>query len=75
MKHLWGGIHDLGTGVMPDVAMTICNFPEVLHPVSQQFLSGYLSGLISVGQFLRAFSLPNSDYVPLGQCLVVVLGG
>lgn len=73
MDPLLGGIYDLGTGVRPAVAMAVCSFPEVLHPVSQTLLDGYLGGQLSVRQFLRSFSLPNSDYLPLGQCLVTVL--
>ena len=73
MDVLLGGIHELGTGVRPAVAMIVCSFPDVLHPVSQMLLDGYLHGRLSMPQFLRSFSLPNSDYVPLGQCLVTVL--
>ena len=54
--------------------MDVCGFPASLHPVSQMLLDSYLSGRLWVAPFLRAFSLPNSDYVPLGQCLVTVLG-
>jgi len=74
MNEVVMGIYDLGAGVVPEVAMTVCRFPDLLHPVSQMLLDGYLSGNLSAPQFLRAFSLPNSDYVPLGQCLVTVLG-
>ena len=73
MDLLLGGIHDLGAGLRPVVAMVVCGFPDVLHPVSQDLLDGYLGGQLSAPQFLRAFSLPNSDYVPLGQCLVTLL--
>ena len=51
----------------------VCSFPDALHPVSQMLLDGFLDGRLSTPQFLRSFSLPNSDYVPLGQCLVTVL--
>ncbi|MCA8966964.1 MAG: hypothetical protein KDC48_18935 [Planctomycetes bacterium] len=74
MDEVLRGIYDLGAGLPPEVAMTVCSFPELLHPVSQTLLDDYLHGVLSAPQFLRAFSLPNSDYVPLGQCLVTVLG-
>ena len=73
MDPLLGGIYDLGAGVRPAVAMVVCSFPDALHPVSQMLLDGFLDGRLSTPQFLRSFSLPNSDYVPLGQCLVTVL--
>lgn len=73
MDPLLGGIYELGTGVRPAVAMVVCSFPDLLHPVSQMLLDSYLVGALSTPQFLRSFSLPNSDYVPLGQCLVTVL--
>ena len=41
-----------------------------LHWFSQQVLDYYLLGRISTGEFLRFFHMPNSDYLPLGQCIV-----
>ena len=53
--------------------MTVCGFPAYLHPASQLFLDSYLSGEMRWSDFVRAFSLPNSDYIPLAQCLMAVL--
>lgn len=50
-----------------------CTLPETLHPASRFFLDQVLEGRIGLGQFQRLFSLPNSDYLPLGECLVVSL--
>ncbi|MFQ5995625.1 MAG: hypothetical protein ACE5K1_11090 [Acidiferrobacterales bacterium] len=52
------------------LAQILCGFPDRLHPVSQIFLDAYVAGEMTSAQFLRFFSLPNSDYIPLGQCLV-----
>ena len=51
-----------------------CSFPERLHPVSRLFLEAYLEGRMPTTQFQRFFSLPNSDYIPLAECLVQVFG-
>ena len=55
------------------LAQQVCNFPERLHPASQLFLDYYVAGEMATHEFLRFFSLPNSDYIPLGQCLVTML--
>ena len=55
------------------VAKMLCDFPARLHPASQIFLDAYTAGKLTVTEFLRFFSLPNSDYIPLGQCLVNLL--
>lgn len=50
--------------------ITLCELPERMHPVSSYFLHQFTTGGISESYFLRSFSLPNSDYIPLGRCLV-----
>ena len=64
----------------PELAMVACQFPERLHPVSQLFLDLFLRGRLTTGrlttpEFLRFFSLPNSDYLPLAECFITVLTG
>ena len=54
----------------PEMAQNLCGFPERIHPVSQMFLDYYLSGLMATEDFLRYFSLPNSDYIALAKCFV-----
>ena len=49
---------------------SVCEFPARLHPVSEVFLHAWLRGDMSTGQFQRYFSLPNSDYIALAECLV-----
>lgn len=61
--------------MLPEVAMIFCEFPVRLHPVSQMLLDSYVAGRISTPEFLRFFSLPNSDYIPLAQCFVTALAG
>ena len=61
--------------MLPEVAMIFCEFPVRLHPVSQMLLDSYVAGHISTPEFLRFFSLPNSDYIPLAQCFVTALAG
>lgn len=55
--------------------MIACQFPERLHPVSQMLLDYFIAGEISTPEFLRFFSLPNSDYIPIAQCFITALTG
>jgi hypothetical protein len=52
------------------LAHEVCGFPERLHPVSAMFLRYFIDGEMAANEFLRFFSLPNSDYIDLGQCIV-----
>jgi hypothetical protein len=47
--------------------------PEHLHSVSRQFLDAFLLGHISRAQFLRGFPLPNSDYLPVEDCIIAAI--
>ena len=47
--------------------------PARLHPVSRMFLEAFLAGRISQQDFLWAFHLPNSDYLPVAECIVKAL--
>ncbi len=47
--------------------------PPVLHPVSRHILDLFLKGWLSQDEFLRLFSLPNSDYLIVSQCIVRAL--
>lgn len=51
----------------------LCSFPARLHPASQLFLDSYIAGRIATHEFLRFFSLPNSDYIPLARCFVTIV--
>lgn len=44
--------------------------PKRLHPVSRRILEAWLAGLIPTPVFQRFFHLPNSDYLPVGECLI-----
>ncbi len=59
---------------MIDPHLLTC-LPERLHPVSQRFLEYWLSGVMSTPDFLRWFHMPNSDYLPVAQCLVALVAG
>lgn len=50
-----------------------CEFPARLHPASRVFLENFLDGRLSAAEFQRFFSLPNSDYIPLAECIVRLL--
>lgn len=50
-----------------------CAAPEVLHPVSEQILWLFINGMMPEWEFIRLFSLPNSDYIELAACLVAQL--
>jgi hypothetical protein len=47
--------------------------PPHLHPVSAQILALFLSGDLPVEEFRRMFSLPNSDYLPVTDCILKAL--
>ncbi len=47
--------------------------PARLHPVSRMFLDAFLEGRITQQDFLWAFHLPNSDYLPVAECIVKAL--
>ena len=49
-----------------------CTLPRHMHQASRAFLHDYLEGDLSVSEFRRLFSLPNSDYLGLGRCLVAL---
>lgn len=57
------------------ITQLACDFPERLHPVSRLFLDAYLEQRMSTEEFQRFFSLPNSDYIQLAECLVRLLSG
>jgi hypothetical protein len=46
-----------------------------LHPVSRMFLELWLSGGMSTAEFLRWFHMPNSDYLPVAQCILKAVAG
>ena len=59
----------------PELAQVICQFPDRLHPVSQQFFYRFIQGFMTTADFLRFFSLPNSDYIQLGHCFMRAMTG
>ena len=59
----------------PELAQVICQFPDRLHPVSQYFFDRFVQGFMTTADFLRFFSLPNSDYIQLGHCFMQVMTG
>jgi hypothetical protein len=56
-------------------AFHLCDFPLRLHPVSELIMNYYNEGRISTAEFLRYFSLPNSDYIELAACYVSMVTG
>lgn len=61
------------TAVLPE-AVVGC-LPEHLHPVSRVFLEYWLSGEMSTAEFLHWFHMPNSDYLPVVQCILSAMTG
>lgn len=47
-----------------------CVFPRRMNQASRIFLDNYLEGEMSMAEFRRQFSLPNSEYLDLGKCVV-----
>lgn len=48
----------------------VCHMVQPLHPVSQLFLDALTRGELSPELFQRFFSLPNSDYIGLAECIL-----
>ena len=44
--------------------------PPILHPVSQRILELFFTGLLPKEEFMRLFSLPNSDYLVVSECIM-----
>jgi hypothetical protein len=57
---------------MTGLEATAC-LPDQVHWFSQLVLDYYLSGVISSGEFLRWFHMPNSDYIAVSECIVAHL--
>ena len=49
-----------------------CVLPRRMHRASRAFLDHYIEGDLTVAEFRRLFSLPNSDYLGLGACLIAL---
>jgi hypothetical protein len=58
------------TGMAPEV---IACLPPKLHPISMQFLDLFLHGRLPLEEFRRLFSLPNSDYLTVTDCILRAL--
>jgi hypothetical protein len=43
--------------------------PRWLHGFSRQVLEHYLDGRLSTHEFRRWFHMPNSDYLPVSDCV------
>lgn len=59
----------------PAMVETLCELPARLHPVSRMILESFIEGRLPASEFLRSFSLPNSDYIPLAKCFVALVTG
>jgi hypothetical protein len=51
----------------------IACLPTKLHPISLQILDLFLNGRLPLEEFRRLFSLPNSDYLPVTDCILKAL--
>lgn len=47
--------------------------PGQLHPFSQLVLDYYLDNRIPTSEFRRLFHMPNSDYLPVSDCIAQVI--
>ena len=52
---------------------TLCSLPETLHPLSASALDQLLAHQVAWVEFVRYFTLPNSDYLALADCILAVL--
>ncbi len=57
------------------IAQYYCDFPLRLHPVSELIMNYFNEGRMSVAEFLRYFSLPNSDYIEIAACYINMVTG
>ena len=57
------------------ISIALCEFPVRIHPVSAQLLEMFLNGNLAHALFQRFFSLPNSDYIALAECIVQSFSG
>lgn len=48
----------------------VCHMVQPLHPVSQMFLDEFIHGEMTPELFQRFFSLPNSHYIALAECIL-----
>ncbi len=55
------------------VSGIIACLPPHLHPVSAEVLHLFLRGILPLEEFRRLFSLPNSDYLPVTDCVLKAL--
>lgn len=51
----------------------VCHMMQPLHPASQLYLDAFTLGEMSRELFQRFFSLPNSDYIGLAECILHIL--
>ena len=51
----------------------VCHLVHLLHPVSQMFLDSFTRGDMTGDLFQRFFSLPNSHYIGLAECILNTL--
>ena len=53
--------------------MVAACLPIDLHPVSRMILEAFLAGRITERDFRWGFHLPNSDYLPVTECVLRAL--
>ena len=51
------------------VARVKACLPSQLHPFSQLVLDNYLDNRMPTSEFRRWFHMPNSDYLPVSDCI------
>ena len=65
-------VEPFGTPAAAPRASAGCVLPRRMHRASRVFLDHYIEGDLTVAEFRRLFSLPNSDYLGLGACLIAL---
>ena len=58
--------------LMDNARIRLC-LPERLHPFSRLVLDIYLAGNMPTSEFRRWFHMPNSDYLPIGDCIAQMM--
>jgi hypothetical protein len=67
------GMHDFSRSSGNHTMDEECVFPKRMHRISRMALAAYIDDQMSTEEFLRVFSLTNSRYITLSNCLVRLL--
>ncbi len=62
-------MENLFFNIEPSELDSACGLPAKLHPASANALEHLLANDLPWEEFARLFSLPNSFYIPMAECI------